>query len=366
MALKASLAAGAGHGAHVPADRHRARLGARQHDRRARVGPLPAPPARRLRSSAVSRDERGLGRLHRAAHDRARGRQPQRHVRAWRTYSTSAFDPNSAYFGIRRVPYSVDFTKNALTFKHITDGDALPAVPTLPRRPQLRGAQRRRDLGDDAVGGLRRAAEGARARRDSFDDVRRRMADYVVAGLKMTPRDATYTEQRDAILAAAAAATRRDDDDDHGNHGQRQRSERTPTGQRRPADARHGVRSPRRRHLRRLAAARFDRTSPGSSRASRSGRALSSARCGSRRTSSCDHDGFVDAGERGAIVVPVMNGGPVEMLNTIVSITTSRRAVTSRSTESDRISRIAPFGSRRGRGRDRARPEPSPASASWS
>ena len=48
------------------------------------------------------------------------------------TYATSAFDPNSAYFGIRRVPYSVDFTKNALTFKHISDGVALPAVPTLP------------------------------------------------------------------------------------------------------------------------------------------------------------------------------------------------------------------------------------------
>ena len=31
------------------------------------------------------------------------------------------------------------------------------------------------------------------------------MADYVVAGLKMAPRDATYTEQRDAILGAAAA-----------------------------------------------------------------------------------------------------------------------------------------------------------------
>src|SRR4029079_11012706 len=48
------------------------------------------------------------------------------------TYGTAAFDPNSAYFGIRRVPYSVDFTKNAFTFKHISDGVALPAVPTLP------------------------------------------------------------------------------------------------------------------------------------------------------------------------------------------------------------------------------------------
>ena len=50
-------------------------------------------------------------------------------VFALATYSTSAFDPNSAYFGIRRVPYSVDFTKNALTLKHIGDGVALPPVP---------------------------------------------------------------------------------------------------------------------------------------------------------------------------------------------------------------------------------------------
>ena len=28
------------------------------------------------------------------------------------------------------------------------------------------------------------------------------MTDYVVAGLEMTPPDATYLEQRDAILAA--------------------------------------------------------------------------------------------------------------------------------------------------------------------
>src|SRR4029453_18081213 len=66
------------------------------------------------------------------------------------------------------------------------------------------------------------AMQKTRVRRDSFDDVRRRMADYVVAGLKMTPTDATYTEQRDALLAAAATAWRDDDDDhDHGNGNDR-------------------------------------------------------------------------------------------------------------------------------------------------
>src|SRR5262249_32920812 len=44
----------------------------------------------------------------------------------------------------------------------------------------------------------------------TFEDVHRRMGDYIVAGLQMTPADATYTEARDAILPAAAA---RDVDD---------------------------------------------------------------------------------------------------------------------------------------------------------
>ena len=33
------------------------------------------------------------------------------------------------YFGIRRLPYSTDLTKNPLTFRHIADGVPLPAAP---------------------------------------------------------------------------------------------------------------------------------------------------------------------------------------------------------------------------------------------
>ena len=41
--------------------------------------------------------------------------------------------------------------------------------------------------------------------RDGVDTARRLMSDYVVAGLLMTPTNATFTEARDAILAAASA-----------------------------------------------------------------------------------------------------------------------------------------------------------------
>ncbi|MCA9624078.1 MAG: M36 family metallopeptidase, partial [Myxococcales bacterium] len=39
---------------------------------------------------------------------------------------------DSGYFGIRRFPYSRDQTKNALSFRHIQDGEALPSLPMDP------------------------------------------------------------------------------------------------------------------------------------------------------------------------------------------------------------------------------------------
>ncbi len=135
------------------------------------------------------------------------------------TYSTSAFDPNSAYFGIRRVPYSVNFAKNALTFKHIADGVALPAVPTLPNGVPNSEVHNAGEIWASMLWEGYVALQKARGSRDSFDDVRRRMADYVVTGLKITPRDATFVEQRDAILVAAAAGRDDDDDNDHRGRG---------------------------------------------------------------------------------------------------------------------------------------------------
>ena len=61
---------------------------------------------------------------------------------------------------------------------------------------------------------------------------------------------------------------------------------------------------------------------------------------------SCDRDGFVDAGERGTIVVPVMNAGPLDMFNTTVTLTTSTPGVSFKHGSSVRIPRLAPFSSR--------------------
>jgi hypothetical protein len=233
------------------------------------------------------------------------------------TYATSAFDPNSAYFGIRRVPYSVDFTKNALTFKHITDGVALPAVPTLPggANSEVHNAG---EIWTTMLWEGYVALQKARGA-DTFDDVRRRMADYLVAGLKMTPPDATYTEQRDAILGAASA------------------HDLLPLAQ---AFARRG--------------AGTCAVSPPSDSTNFAG-VIESFEVRPRiavgevrleENQSCDRDGFVDAGERGTIVIPIMNGGPLETRNTTVSVTTSTPGVTFRHGSSVRSPRIEPFSSK--------------------
>ncbi len=125
------------------------------------------------------------------------------------TYAKAAWSTGDAYFGIRRVPYSVDFTKNALTFKHIQDSVELPDKAPM------------RDFGSHAE--VHNAGEVwttmlfeayialiDEAPRLSFEEAQRRMSDYIVTGMMLAPVNPTYTEQRDGILAAAAARDQKD------------------------------------------------------------------------------------------------------------------------------------------------------------
>ncbi|HEU0113689.1 MAG TPA: M36 family metallopeptidase, partial [Thermomicrobiales bacterium] len=225
------------------------------------------------------------------------------------TYATSAFDPNSAYFGIRRVPYSVDFAKNGYTFKHISDGVALPAVPTLPGGPNSE-VHNAGEIWTTMLWEGYVALQKARGGRDTFDDVRRRMADYIVAGLKMAPTDATYTEQLDAILGAAAAGRGDDEDDDH--HGKGHGASKHHDRNRNPdllvlaeAFARRGAGScavsPPRDSVNFTGVVESFEVRP----------RIAMGEIKIVEDKSCDRDGFIDAGERGTIVVPVMNGGAV-------------------------------------------------------
>src|SRR6185295_4164897 len=123
------------------------------------------------------------------------------------SYATSGSGPD-IYFGTRRVPYSVDFTKNALTFKHIQNGNALPTgVPTafgedgsFNSEVHSTGEVWATMLFECYVSLLRDNM------RLTFKDAQDRMRRSLVASLKLTPPAPTLLEARDAVIAAAYAA----------------------------------------------------------------------------------------------------------------------------------------------------------------
>jgi hypothetical protein len=124
-------------------------------------------------------------------------------------YAAGGFDARAAYFGIRRAPYSVEYTINPFTFQNIS------ARAETPDWAPLSAA------GGDAPNNEVHAAgeiwaqvmfevyvnilESGKAAGRPFADNQRRMADYVVAGMKAAPDNPTFLEQRDGILSAARA-----------------------------------------------------------------------------------------------------------------------------------------------------------------
>jgi large repetitive protein len=119
-------------------------------------------------------------------------------------YTTQSFAGDPAYFGIRRAPYSVDPNINSLSYRHMRDGEPLPTNhPFIPSNVNSEvhnaGEVWASALWDGYVA-LQRAGT-------DFLAVRRKMQQYVVAGLLLTPPQATPMETRNAILAAALNAS---------------------------------------------------------------------------------------------------------------------------------------------------------------
>lgn len=121
-------------------------------------------------------------------------------------YTSAATDANGYYFGIRRVPYSTDMTKNGLTFKHIANGNALPSsVPTAFGASGTSNAEVHNTGEVWATMLWECYAALLRDPRYTFDQARDRMRSYLVAAYKATPLMPTFVDARDAILAVAAA-----------------------------------------------------------------------------------------------------------------------------------------------------------------
>jgi hypothetical protein len=122
-------------------------------------------------------------------------------------YALATYVANNFLAGIRRAPYSTSFDDNAYTLKHIADGEPTPDGGNGATNSEVHAAGEiwANQVFECYVGML--TAPGA-----TFGEAQSRMQDYIVAGMKMTPADATFVETRDAILAAARATSFEDYD----------------------------------------------------------------------------------------------------------------------------------------------------------
>lgn len=232
-------------------------------------------------------------------------------------YSTEIFG-DAGYFGIRRFPYSRDMTKNGLTFKNVTSGEPLPAGPNQDAGFDNWESHNAGEVWAQML--FQAYTELLMNGGHSFTDAKRRMADYIVAGMKMAPANPTFTEQRDGILAAAAAAD--------------------------PADLT-------------LLAQGFAARGAGSCAVSPptdspdgsgvvedftlSGRQDFVSLTADDSILSCDGDGVLDAEETGKLSVAVFNAGAATLTNTGITVTTTAAGVSFPSGNTATIASLAPF-----------------------
>ena len=117
------------------------------------------------------------------------------------------------YHGVRRYPYSVDFRRNPLTLRMLAHDAVPPAdVPIFDWRGRSRFNTEIHSAGEIWATSLWQCYQAVLRRRPhrAFAEVRALMAEYVVAGMKATPANPTFTEARDALLAVIKASNRGD------------------------------------------------------------------------------------------------------------------------------------------------------------
>lgn len=116
---------------------------------------------------------------------------------------------NTYYHGVRRFPYTADMTLNPLTLRHIEHDVDLPAgyMPFDWKFRSLVNVEVH-TAGEVWTSALWQCARNLLAdeTRFTFAERKRRMLEYLVAGLKLFPADATYIEARNGVLFAMRAA----------------------------------------------------------------------------------------------------------------------------------------------------------------
>jgi len=227
------------------------------------------------------------------------------------TYATTGVPYNGSanqgyYFGIRRYPYSTDMTKNPLTFKHVTNGVALPVGPLVQFGAAGLANAEVHNTGEvwammlwECYAGLLRDTLGPSPRL-TFQDAQDRMKRYLIAALKATPPSPTILEARDALLAVAAAS----DPVDYTAF--------------RTAFAKRGAGG------RAVGPDRFSTTNAGVVEDFTVGPELLFVGATlDDGVASCDHDGALDHGEYGKVTITLRNVGTTALAATTATISTT-------------------------------------------
>jgi hypothetical protein len=128
-------------------------------------------------------------------------------------YAAAGFGSRAAYFGIRRAPYSVEYTINPFTFTHIRGNAELPKTAPVQaseddpmNEAHLLGEIWAETLFEVYANILEVGKSAGRP----FAETQRRMSEYVVGALKTAPDDPSFVEQRDAFLSVARSMVAKD------------------------------------------------------------------------------------------------------------------------------------------------------------
>ena len=158
--------------------------------------------------------------------------------------------------------------------------------------------------------------------RYTFEEARRRMADYVVAGMILAPPSPTYTEQRDAIVAAALALDGQDALLLAGAFAGRGAGSCAEAPPRNSVDFVGVVEDTQVRAAMRFAATHLDDS-----------------------LASCDDDGVLDAAETGLLTVTVDNPTPLPLQGTELRLATSTPGIAFPAGDALQLATVAPYGS---------------------
>jgi len=220
-------------------------------------------------------------------------------------YTMSGGTNNGYYYGVRRYPYSIDKTRNPLTYQHIQNGARLPT--TAPAGFGEDGADNAEVHNTGEIWGAMLwecYVALLRDERYTFDQANLKMRKYLVASLKLTPSAPTMLEARDAVLAAAYATDAKDFELFAAAFARR--------------GAGTGAVGPDRRSTSNVGVK--ESFVSGNDVAFVSGKLDDSA-------ASCDKDGVLDVGEKGTLTIAVKNTGTGTLTQTKGKVTSPDPAV---------------------------------------